>query len=113
MKEQGGVILSTRPSHHVVVIVLVREEAVRVEALPEGGDGAFFLGVTDVLNRDGRRREAEVDAPPAALLERVDGLPPQRPYLAPPPLVLRVTVAQRYFDVLGMDHCTDWHRVHQ
>jgi hypothetical protein len=92
--------------------MLIRKEAVRAEALPEGGDGAFLLGVANVLDGDGRRREAEVDAPPAALLDRVDGLPPQRPDLAPPPLVLRVAVAQGYLDVPRMDHCTDWHLVH-
>lgn len=73
--------------------MLVGEEAVRGEAVTEGGDGALLVGVADVLDGDGRR-EAEVDATPAPLLERVDGLPPQRPDLAPPSLVLRVAVAQ-------------------
>ena len=51
----------------MVVTVLVGEEAVRGEAVPEGGDGALLLGVADVLDGDGRRREAEVDAvPPSA-----------------------------------------------
>jgi hypothetical protein len=51
----------------VVVTVLVREEGVRGEAVLEGGDDAFLLGVADVLDGDGRRQEAEVDAaPPSA-----------------------------------------------
>ena len=85
--------------------MLLGEEAVRGEAFPEGGDGALLLGVADVLDGDGRRREAEVDATPPSLLECVDGLPPQRADLAPPPLVLRVAVAQRYLNVLRMAHC--------
>jgi hypothetical protein len=88
----------------VVVIVLVGEEAVRGEAVPEGGDGALLLGIADVLDGDGGRREAEVDAAPPSLLERVDGLPPQRADLTPPPLVLRVAVTQRYLDVLRVAH---------
>jgi hypothetical protein len=52
----------------VVVIVLVREEAMHVEALLEGSDDAFFLGVTDAFNGDGRQQEAKVDALLAALL---------------------------------------------
>jgi hypothetical protein len=86
---------------------LVKEEAMHVKALPEGGDSAFFLGVTNIFNGDGHRWEAEVDASSAALLERVDDLPPQQPDLAPlPPLILRVAIAQRYLDVLRMNHCT-------
>jgi hypothetical protein len=50
---------------------------------------------------------------PSLLILRVDGLLPQRPDLAPSPLVLLVAVTQRYIDVLRMDHCTDWHHVHQ
>jgi hypothetical protein len=72
----------------VVVIVLVREESVGGEAVAERGDGAFLLGVADVLDWD-VRREAEVHPPPGALLpERVDGLPPQQPDPPPPPVVL-------------------------
>jgi hypothetical protein len=88
----------------VVVIVLVGEEAVRGEVVSEGGDGALHLDVADILDGDGRRQEAEVDAAPPSLLERVDGLPPQRADLAPPLLVLRVVVAQRYLDVLRVAH---------
>jgi hypothetical protein len=32
------------PQHHVVVVVLVGEEAVRGEMVVEGGDGALLLG---------------------------------------------------------------------
>jgi hypothetical protein len=90
----------------VVVVVLVRQEAVRGEAVAERGDGALLLGVADVLDGDGGG-EAEVgDAPPAALLpERVDGLPPERPDLPPAPVVLGVGVAQRYLVLVGMAHC--------
>lgn len=91
----------------MVVVVLVGEEGVHGEAVAERGDGELLLGVADVLDGDGRR-EAAVDAPPAALLDRVDGLPAKvGPDPPPPPLVLRVAVAQRYLDVLRMDHCTD------
>jgi hypothetical protein len=57
----------------VVVTVLVGEEAVRGEAVPKGGDGALLIGVANVLDGDGRRREAEVDVAPPSLLEGVDG----------------------------------------
>ena len=53
----------------MVVVVLVGEEAVRGETVAEGGDGALLLGVADVLDGDGRRREAEVDATPPSLLD--------------------------------------------
>jgi hypothetical protein len=84
--------------------VLVGEEAERGEKVPKGGDGALLIGVADVLDGDGRQREAEVDVAPPSLLEGVDGLPPQRADLAPPPLVLRVAVTQRYLDVLRVAH---------
>ena len=98
--------IATRPQHHVVVVVFVGEEPVCVETVAEGGDGAFLLGVADVLDGDGGG-EAEVgDAPPAALLpERVDGLPPERPDLPPAPVVLGVGVAQRNLVLVGMAHC--------
>ena len=90
----------------MVVVVFVGEEPVCVETVAEGGDGAFLLGVADVLDGDGGG-EAEVgDAPPAALLpERVDGLPPERPDLPAAPVVLGVWVAQRYLVLVGMAHC--------
>jgi hypothetical protein len=53
----------------VVVIVLVGEEAMHGEVVLEGGDDALLLGVADVLDGDGRRREAEVDATPPSLLD--------------------------------------------